>query len=227
MSATKKDNSLHHGDSQEQHSGGSKFSSPTGSVKSGRLVLASAVTQMELRANPLLDDLYQARFKRQTPHVWLHENTVTIQFRRFRFLDGLANLNGPLAEISLNGSVPWEIEFRNGVSHLDADLRQLQLRSLDVLSGANRIRLMLSRPPGTTYIYISGGISRGTILVPANAGIRVRITGGATNLVFDNQRFGAIGGETSLESPDFKSTTGRIDICIAGGASNLTIKREG
>ena len=227
MSATERDNSPHNGDPQGRQSERSEVSAATGSLKSGRLVLASDVTQMKLRATPLLNDLYQAHFKRQTPHVWLHESTVTIQFRRFRFLDGLANLRGPLAEISLNGSVPWEIEFRNGVSHLEADLRQLQLRSLDMLSGGNQIRLMLSRPSGTTYIYISGGISRGTILVPADAGVSLRISGGVTNLVFDNQRFGAIGGETSLESPDFKSTTGRIDICIAGGASNLTVKREG
>ena len=226
MSATKKDNPSHNGDTEDGKSERSEFSAPSGSLKSGRLVLASAVTQMELCANPLLDDLYQARFKRQTPHIWLHENTVSIQFRRFRFLEGLANLSGPLAEISLHGSIPWEIEFRKGVSHLDADLRQLQLRSLDVLSGANRIRLMLSRPPGTTYIYISGGISRGIILVPADAGVSLRVSSGATNLVFDNQHFGAIGGETSLQSPHFTSTTGRFDICIAGGASNLTISRE-
>ncbi|HEX6384750.1 MAG TPA: hypothetical protein VF177_08785 [Anaerolineae bacterium] len=226
MSATKKDNSPYNGDPQAGQSERSEFSAPSGSLKSGRLVLASAVTQMKLRANPLLDDLYQAHFKRQTPHVWLHENTVTIQFRRIGFLDGLTNLSSSLAEISLNGSIPWEIEFRKGVSHLDADLRQLQMHSLDMLSGANRIRLILSRPSGTAYIYISGGISRGTILVPADAGVSLRISGGATNLVFDNQRFGAIGGETGLQSPDFKSATGRLDICIAGGASNLTINRE-
>lgn len=227
MSATKKDNPLHNGDTQDGQSEKSGFSAPPAPLKSGRLVLASDVTQMKLWANPLLDDLYRARFKRQTPHVWLHENTVTIQFRRFRFLDGLANLSGPLAEISLNDSIPWEIEFRKGVSYLDADLHQLQLRSLDMLNGANQIRLLLSRPLGTTYIYISGGISRGTILMPADAGVSLRVTGGVTNLVFDHQRFGAIGGETILQSPDFNSTTGRFDICIAGGASNLTIKREG
>ena len=227
MSATQKDSRSHNGGTQDEQSERSEFCAPAGLLKSGRLVLASDVTQMKLRATPLLNDLYQAHFKRQTPHVWLHESTVTIQFRRFRFLDGLANLRGPLAEISLNGSIPWEIEFRKGVSHLDADLRQLQLRSLDMLSGANQILLMLSRPSGTAYIYISGGISRGTILVPADAGVSLRVSGGATNLVFDNQRFGAIGAETSLQSPDFNSTTGRFDICIAGGASNLTIKREG
>lgn len=227
MSTTKKDCPPHKRHSRDGQRERSEFSASSGSRKSGRLVLASDISQMALRANPLLEDLYQAHFKRQAPHIQVHENSVTIQFRRFRLLDALTNLSGPIAEINLNGSLPWEIEFRKGVSHLDADLRQLQLRSLDLLGGANQVRLILSRPSEAVFVYISGGISRGTILIPADAAARLRVTGGATNLIFDNQRFGAIGGETTLQSPDFKSTAGRFDICIAGGASNLVIKREG
>ena len=226
MSATKKDNSSDNGKPQIGKDEGSEFSAPSGSLTSGRLVLISYVTYLKLQANALPGNLYQARFTRQTPYVWMHESTVTIHFRRLRYLNELVNSSEPRAEINLKGSMLWEIEFRSGVSNLHADLHQLQLRSLDMLGGANQMRLMLSRPTEISYIYISRGISQGTILVPADAGVRLRISGGATNLVFDNRRFGAIESEITLESPNFNKTTGRYDICIAGGASDLTIKRE-
>ncbi len=227
MSATKNDQSALNGEPSDGQNESLNFSAPLDSSKSGRLVFASGAKRLELKAGPSMPYLYQARFRRYAPRVWVQENIVTIEYSRFPFLDRLANLRGPLAEISLNGSIPWEVELRNGVSHLNADLRQLQLRSLDILNGASRIRLMLSKPSGTTYIYISGGISQGIILVPPSTDVRVQVSGGTTNLVFDDQRFGAIDSETSLVSSGFNSARGGYDICFAGGASNLTINRQG
>ncbi len=47
--------------------------------------------------------------------------------------------------------------------------------------------------------------------------------GGASKLTLDDQRFGAIGGETRLESPDCAGATDRYEITITGGASNVAI----
>jgi hypothetical protein len=49
------------------------------------------------------------------------------------------------------------------------------------------------------------------------------VGGGSTNLAFDEKRFGAAGGEVSLQSPDYESASDRYDITITGGASNLTV----
>ncbi|MCI0393549.1 MAG: cell wall-active antibiotics response protein, partial [Chloroflexi bacterium] len=168
-----------------------------------------------------------ARFRRHASRVWVQESIVTVEYRRFPFLEQPVNWRWPIAEIRLNGSIPWEVEFRDGAAHLNADLAQLQLRSLDILGGANQIQLALSKPLGTTFIYISGGINQSAIHVPSTAEISLRVSGGSTNLRFDGQRFGAIGGETSLESPNFDRATSRYDICIAGEAHNLTIGRKG
>ena len=47
--------------------------------------------------------------------------------------------------------------------------------------------------------------------------------GGSTNLAFDDQRFGAVGGEVSLQSPDYEGALDRYDFVITGGASNVAI----
>jgi hypothetical protein len=46
---------------------------------------------------------------------------------------------------------------------------------------------------------------------------------GATKLAFDDQHFGAIGGETHLHTPDYGSAADRYDIEVSGGASQLTV----
>ena len=48
--------------------------------------------------------------------------------------------------------------------------------------------------------------------------------GGASKLALDDQHFGAIGGETRLESPDYAAAMDRYEITITGGATNVTIE---
>ena len=51
----------------------------------------------------------------------------------------------------------------------------------------------------------------------------MRIAGGASKLTFDEQRLGAVGGETQLASPGAERASDRYEIEIGGGASELTI----
>ena len=203
------------------------FAAPLGTLTGGRLVFASGAAGITIRTEPTLPDLYQAHFERHLPQVWTHAGIVTIAYRRFPFFDWLVYaLREPLAEVTLNGAIPWEFEFREGVSRLMADLRRVQVPSLDVLGGASSVTLRLGRPGGTGFIHFAGGASDITIHRPAGVAVRVQVGHGASRLKLDDQRFGALGGETRLETPDFKSAARRYDICIAGGVSNLTIDQE-
>ena len=203
------------------------FVAPLDQARSGRLVFLSRASRITILADPLTSDLARGHFTHNVPYIEVEEGTLSFHYRHSSCFDQTLFLRAPRGEIRLNTSIPWEIEFRKGVSELEAELASLELRSLDILGGASRIRLALSQPSGTAFIYISGGISQGEIRAPATAGIRVQISGGSSNLNFENQRFGAIGGETSLATPNFESATSRYDVCIAGGTSNLTIDRNG
>ena len=225
MGATQKEPPSLAGDPADRWSERFDFSAPLGLWKSGLLVFASGVERLELRAHPK-PELYQARFLRCKPGVWVQENRVTIDYRHTSHPDRLADLDSPLAEISLNSSIPWEVELRNGASRLTADLSGLRLRSIDILNGASQIQVKLPQTSGISYIYISGGISQGTILAPENSGVRVRVSGGAVDLSFDGQRFEAIDGEICLSSPGFSLAKDGYDIRLAGGASLLTIGRR-
>lgn len=204
---------------------GSVFSAALGASSHGRLVFDSGVDGITLRAGAAPDMLLQARFVRHVPQVAHDKGIVSVRYRRLPLLEQVLNWRPAPADFRLNDVVPWELEFRGGVSQVNADLSAITLRSLDVLSGASRLRLMLSVPTETTFIYISGGVSHGAIRVPSQTGVRLQIGGGASGLTFAEQRFGAIGGEITLQTANFDRGKSRYDICITGGASQLTIQK--
>lgn len=170
-----------------------------------------------------MPDLARGRFSPPLPYVWVEENVITFQYRYIPTINRIVASLVPPFEIKLSSSIPWEIEFRSNISNLNADLRGLELRSLDLLGGASQIKLLLSRPNKTTFIYITGGIRNGTIGLPPSVGVRVQVSGGVSNLGFDSQHFDIIGSDTHLENSTSESATSRCDISISDGANNVTI----
>jgi hypothetical protein len=192
-------------------------------LRSGRLVFASGASRITVRADPSMSDLYRALFEGQGARVRAERDIVTIRYPRFPLFDWLYYLRERPAEITLNAQVPWDIEIRDGASRLTADLRGLELRSFEVSGGASRVELTLPPPSGVVPVRVLGGASNVDIHRPGGIAARVRVGGGSTSLTFDDQRFGAVGGEVSPQSPDYEGASDRYDITITGGASNVAI----
>ena len=198
------------------------FTAPLNGATSGRLVFASGATNVTIHSEPALADLAHAHFEQHTPGVWAREGTITIQYRNYGLLDWLTDWREPVADVTLNPGVPWEIEFAGGVSNLRAELGQLPLRSLD-LHSVSDATLVLPRPTDVIHLGLSGSASNLTIYRPAGVAVRLHIGGGASNLRIDGQRFGAIGGGFDWQSADYASAPARVEISISGSVSDLTI----
>jgi hypothetical protein len=202
------------------------FAALLGSVTSGRLEVVRGVSRATIHVDPSMRDLYRAHFEGPVPGVSVQWGTVTIKYRRFSLSDWVRYAlfwDRHMAEITLNGSIPWQIEIRGGVSDLTADLSGLQLSSLEVRGGASEIVATLPQPSGTVSVRVSGGASNVTLHRPVGIAARVHVSHGASKLTLDEQHFGAIGGDVRLETPDYHSTVDRYTIDVLAGASNLTI----
>jgi hypothetical protein len=196
------------------------FSAPLGSVSSGRLEFARGAANVTLRVDSSMGHLYRARFDGPLPEVRAQDGAVTIRYPcTFHPFDWRKRA----VEVTLNGSIPWQIEFRRGLSRLDGDLSRLRLDSFEIIGGASRAAVTLPHPSGTVPVRVSGGASDVTIRRPAGVAARVNVGRGASKLAFDGQRFGAIGGETRLQTPDYESAAGRYDVEVSGGASRLDV----
>ncbi|MDY7228966.1 MarR family winged helix-turn-helix transcriptional regulator [Hyalangium rubrum] len=197
-----------------------EFSAPLGSLESARLRFTSGVSHLTLRADAGMAQLYVARFEGRSPTVREEGGSVQIQYPRFSLLDW----RKLKADVALNGSIPWQIELKGGVSKLNADLSALRLESIELTGGASDGVVTLPRPSGVVPIRVVGGASQLTLALPTGVAARLQVKGGVSKLAFLAQRLGAVGGQMSLETPDYKSAADRFDIEISGGASNLTVE---
>jgi hypothetical protein len=205
---------------------GDHFSAPLGSSKKGRLRFTNGAHRIAIRANSHLRGLYRARFGDRTPTIWVQGSVVTIRSPRVPACDWFNCGSERPAEVELNARIPWDVEVRGGASRLVADLRGLQLGSLKVDGGANRLEVTLPVPSGTVALAILGGASNVAIRRPEGVATRLCVSGGATNLKLDHRRIGAAGGELDLRDGGYDGATDRYDVVITGGANNLSIDKQ-
>jgi hypothetical protein len=199
----------------------------SGPLAGGRLVFAAGVAGVSIDGDPALADLCQARFEPpgselDAPDVRVQGRTVTIEDSRLAPTGSRGCSPIKTARVTLNGALPWEIEFRGGVSRLTADLRPLTLRALDLRSVSEGV-ILLPRPAGVSFIYFAGSASDVAIRCPDECAVRLLIGGSASRLTFGGQCVYAAAEGTCWESAGYDRAAGRYDISIAGSASNLTI----
>jgi len=196
------------------------YSAPLDGLASGRLVIPAGISQLTVRADSDMADLYQARFVGAVPDVKTKEGVVTIRYPRR--LWGLGGGEGA-AEVTLNAAIPWEITIQGGASEITAELSRLALAALVVKGGMSMIRVDLPVPSGVVPIRISGGASEITVRRPAGVPAKVHLKGWASELVFDEQTFSNLGKDVRLQSPGYEGTAPGYDIEVASSASIVTI----
>jgi hypothetical protein len=226
---------IQHDDQECQQHSESLSTAPLGAATGGQLVFTSVAIGVTILGDPALVELYRARFVQHVPSIHLEQEPaderpptgarpckVTIHYRHRRPADRLTLWREPLAAIALNGSIPWEIEFHSGVANLQADLRGLRLRSLD-LSDSSEVKVLLPQPTGNVYLYVSGSASDVVIQRPVGVALCVQIAGSASQVRIDGQPIGAITNGINWQTPNYHAASDRYDIRFASSVSNVMI----
>ena len=209
----------HDEDAARPDDGGDGDRAPIGSIERGRLRFSSGASRLELRG-ARIKDLYRATFRGRRPQIAVEaDGTVAVQYKGFSWF-GVRDVG---AALTLTTAVPWTIEIRRGVSHLSADLRELQISAFEITGGVTESELSLPRPRGTATVRIAGGISQLSVKRPRGTAAQVVVRGGASNFVFDAQRLGAVGSVTRLATPGWDTAPDRWSIELTGGASELSV----
>jgi DNA-binding MarR family transcriptional regulator len=196
--------------------------SPLGDLAGARLEFSRGAAHVLVRAGGPMNDLYRAEVDRHGPAVSAQEGVVTVSYKRTGFRWGKAGQTA----IELNPAIPWTVSVRGGATRLRADLAELLLRELELSGGLSHAEVTLPVPTTTVAISLTGGVHDLTIHRPAGAALRVRIRGGVSNLRLDAQRFGAVGGTMSWQTPDYDGATGRYDFRLTGGASTISLDEQ-
>jgi hypothetical protein len=211
--------------SNTRHRWDHELTASLGQATSGRLVVKPAAAHLTVRGDPTMTDLYHGRFEAPAPTVRVLGGTVTVHYPRMARLRDLRALLGPRpsGQVTLNGSIPWHVRVRGGTAHTSFDLSGLTVYAIELGGGASHVEVILPTPAGTVPVRVAGGVHDLTVLRPAGVAVRVRVGHGARGLTLDDQHFGAIGGSTRWQSPDYNQTTDRYDIAVSGGADTMTV----
>jgi DNA-binding MarR family transcriptional regulator len=193
---------------------------PLEGVTAGRLEFTKGAAKVNLSGDPSLTELYRASFEGPAPEITVKGGTVTVrQRRRFRPFDWRTQS----ADFALSAAVPWDISLRGGMWKLVADFSALRVTALEVTGGASDIEVTLPAPVGIVPVRVSGGASEVLLRRPAGTEARAEVNGGASQLIFDGQRLGAVGGRMVLASGGFTDAADRYEIRFTGGASQVTV----
>jgi hypothetical protein len=202
-----------------------ELAAPIGPTTAGRLVIKPDAAHLTIRGDRGMTDLYRAGFESPSPNVRVQDGNLTVTFRRVAWLTNPRVLLGrhPSGMITLNGSIPWHIRVRGGTAHAKFDLSGLTLYALELGGGVSDMILTLSTPSGTVPVRTAAGVRDLTIVRPRGVAVSIRVGRGARRLTVDEQHFGAVGGSTRWQSPEYEQMADRYDIAISGGADTLTL----
>ena len=211
---------------KEQRTDRSIYSAPLNSTEKARLELTNGISNFDLTGDLSNRDLFQAQFSSLIPKVSVQNGTVSIRYR-FSLVEWVKHAllwKGHAAKVSLNTSIPWDINLRGGVGNMQADLREVNLKSLTFSGGISLAEILLPRPSGRIAVHVMGGASRLTFLYPDGVNVQLRVHGGASNLTFGGQFFGSLAGKVEFETPSYQQATDRYQIRVFSGASHLTVR---
>jgi hypothetical protein len=88
-----------------------------------------------------------------------------------------------------------------GMSHVVADLEDLELKDLEISGGSSQVEVRLPRPGESVSVRIGGGASNVELIRPTGVPVRVHIGGGVSKLAIDEFRLRVRRREDRLAEP--------------------------
>lgn len=200
----------------------SVHAAPVGGVTEARLLFRSGASELTLSSSREFADLYRAHFGGTVPKVSVRDGTVSIQYRGGLPFDWRKRT----ADITLNAGLPWTVDIQGGASTLTGDLRDVDVRSMDLMGGASNLELSLGQPRGLVPIRVVGGIGTLRVDRPHGAAIQLRVVGGIGKAEIDGQHVGGKGGKSLIESRGAGSSANRFTIEVVGGAGRAEVDQR-
>ncbi len=126
-------------------------------------------------------------------------------------------------DLRLRPGVPTEIRIDGGAAQITLDLTGLDVRLLDVDTGATDTKVLLPEAAGETPATFDIGATSLDIEVPKGVAAPIRISSGVSSTQIDERRFPEV-GDGEYRSPDYDRAANRVDINVNAGVSDIQIR---
>jgi len=173
-------------------------------------------------------ELYRAHieYSGPKPDVSVDRSTGKVEISQTNNSFGVFRSRNFILDIHLNPSLPWNIVGNSGAATDTFQLAHVNVRSIELNTGASREEITLGKPTGIIPITVNGGALTVHLHRPAGTAASVRVSGGAVSLDADGQQHRGIGSE-SWESAGYGGATDAYRVEINGGACTVGIDTSG
>lgn len=200
---------------------------PTTADDAASLSLANGLTNLTLTAHSDSDHLIRGRFRGDRPRIDVEGREVAIHSGRgplTRIRELLNRRQRPAGEISVRAGIGWRIDIYAGVTDVRADLRQIELRGLDVAAGVRHLEISLPRPEGRVYLDFTSGVTGVRLHRPEGVPVEISASSGVVRLRVDERHFPPIGAALRWSSPDFSEESDHYSLRLTAGVIDLAIE---
>ena len=124
-------------------------------------------------------------------------------------------------DLRLNPDMPLELQIESGASEARLNLKDLQVRELNIETGASSTDVTLPANAGMTHVNVESGASSVNIKVPDGVAARIETEAIAVGIDIDNQRFPKSNGVYT--SPGYAEAQNKVDIRVSMGAGSIKV----
>lgn len=160
------------------------------------------------------------------PNVNLNRSTGKLEISQGNTSFGVFRSRNFILDIHLNPTLPWSIVGNSGAATDTFQLAHVNVRSIEINTGASREDITLGKPSGIVPISVNGGALTVHLHRPAGVQASVTVSGGAVNLEADGQQHRGIGSR-SWQSAGYDGATDAYKVEINGGACTVGIDASG
>lgn len=151
------------------------------------------------------------------------EKKVTLRTPSDAFWDFIptAGHEGLSWDVKINRDVPLALDINSGASESNLDLSSLNLKELEISTGASSTQVILPASAGYTHMKDGSGAASVKIRVPEGVAGRFYIRHGMAGINVDGMRFPFTGN--CYETPGFDACPNRVEAEIETGVGSVEI----
>ncbi len=123
--------------------------------------------------------------------------------------------------LGLTAELPLDLKVETGASRATLDLRELQVRNLDIQTGASETRVLLPQAAGATTVHARAGMASLIFEVPQGVAARIMTRVALGSRQVDEARFPRVGD--LYQSVDYATCPNRVDIDVEGGVGSVRV----
>jgi hypothetical protein len=133
-----------------------------------------------------------------------------------------AKVRGAEWSMQLNEEIPLTLKIEGGASENLLNLADLQVRELEIETGASATKLTLPAGVGHTRVSVACGAGGVDVRVPSGVAARVQVQSTMAEVKVDRRRFPQV-NSGAYESPDYETAANKVDLAVDANLGSATV----